>query len=298
MISIIIPIYNEEEVIEQTLKNIIEVSLKFKEIVEIIVVNDGSSDNSLEKIKKFDNIVVLDQPYNIGYGAALKRGIRESIGEYILFIDSDGQHDANDIENIIKDHKKYDMIVGKRITIKGSPVNRWAGKIFLTKFASYLAEFNIEDLNSGFRIVNKEKALKFISVYPNGFSITTTMTMTFIKAGFTLKYIPINIHKRIGSSTLKPVNDGIRTLLLIFKTVVIFHPMKVFFPISIILFLGGILSLSYEFMYRSINIPDSAILLFTCSLLVFFFGLLADMISTITKGENNFSHIKERIVKK
>jgi len=269
MLSIIIPAYNEEKAIEQTIKDLKKQNLD----CEIIVVNDASTDKSKKILENINGIKLINHPYNKGYGAALKTGIKNAKYENLLFFDADGQHPAEKIIELLKYIDDFDMVSGARI--KG----KYKGPFIR---ANYLAGVKIPDLNCGFRIVKKQEMLKFLHILPNGFSLSTTTTLAFIKEGLNVKFIPIEIKKRTGKSTVRP-KDASRMLLLILRIILLFSPLKIFLPVSFVLFAGSLLSILYDIFLGSFNITDATILLFTSSILIFFFGLLADQVAAIRR---------------
>ncbi len=281
-ISIIIPVYNEEEGIKNVL---VELNNYLKEnniLSEIIVINDGSTDQTENILKQINNIKIINHPYNKGYGASLKTGVKNAQYDWILFYDSDGQHHPEYIKELIKHSDGYDMIVGAREGYQG-PFIRQPGKKLLIWTANYLVQKKIPDLNSGFRLIKKNLFTRFSHIFPNGFSLTTTITLAFFKEGLNIKYIPIKINKRNGKSMIRPIH-GLEALMIIFRTITLFSPLKIFLPASFFFFiLSLIISISQSISLKSFNISDTTILFFVFSLFLFFFGLLADQISAIRR---------------
>ena len=279
MISIVVPAYNEEKCVKQVLVGLNSFLEAQNLIYEIIVVNDGSKDKTGQILQTLKFINLIEHPYNKGYGAALKMGIRSAKYDWIVIFDSDGQHNPQDILRLIQNTKNYDMVVGAREGYKG-PLIRQPGKLILHKIAEFLVSKKIPDLNSGLRIFKKELALKFIHIFPNTFSLSTTITLTFFKEGFSVKYIPIKINKRTGKSTVK-ASDAIITLMLILRIITLFSPLRIFLPLSTLLFLASIVSLVFDIMNN--NIGDITILLFVSSLMIFFFGLVTDQVAALRR---------------
>lgn len=281
--SIVMPVYNEEKIIELVvidLKNYLD---KNGLIYELIVVNDGSTDDTSKKLKSINDIKLIDHLYNKGYGASIKTGVKHSQYDWIFLFDGDGQHKYEYIKDLLKYADDYDMIVGARSGYQG-PWIRQPGKRLLKAIASFLVEFDIPDINSGFRLINKGLFNRFVHLYPNGFSLTTTITMACIKAGYNIKYVPITISKRVGKSTVS-IKDAIRAFVLITRITVLFSPMKFFIPLS---FLFGILttaSVVYDILLM--NISETTVLLFIGTILFFLFGIMLDQISAIRRELNN-----------
>lgn len=277
-ITIIIPAYNEEEGIVDVINNI----KKLHEKYEIFVIDDGSTDNTYE-LAINSGVKVIRHSYNKGYGAALKTGIRNSTTDFVLLLDADGQHKPDDIKNFIPYIDEFDMVVGMRTGKSKVSLLRRPGKKFLSLTANYLAGTQIPDLNSGFRAIKKEMALEFMHFLPNTFSFTTTITLACIKSGYNIKYIPIDAPKRVGKSKIKPFRDGSRFILLIIRTIVLFDPLKVFLPVSVILFIIGFIELIREIICY-FDIWTTPVLLILSAIVIFFFGIIADQISSIRRA--------------
>jgi len=282
MISIVIPSYNEEKGIKRTLTEVKKVMSDSGIDHEIIVVDDGSTDKTAEIVKNEKMIRLIQHPYNKGYGSALKTGTKNAKGDWVIYIDADVQHDPEDILKLIEHTKDYDMVVGARTKKSKISLLRRLGKIFLGSIANYLSGMKIPDLNSGFRAIRRDIVMEFMRILPDSFSFTTTITLTCVKSGYSIKYIPIETTEGVGTSKIRPFRDGFNFILMILRTITLFDPLKVFLPISIILFIIGSLYGLYYGIYE-FNIPDGAILLIISSILIFFFGLLADQISSLRR---------------
>lgn len=279
-LSVIIPVYNEEEAIEKTIEDLKEELKNLDLEHEIIVVNDASTDKTKGILENIKGIKLINHPHNRGYGAALKTGIKEAKSDNLLFFDADGQHKTEHIPELIKHIDDFDMVAGARVGYKG-PFIRQPGKKTLQYLANYLSKQKIPDLNCGFRIVKKPIISKFTHLLCNGFSFSTTTTLVFIGEGLSIKYVPVTINKRRGKSMVKP-KHALDTLILILRAIVLSSPLRIFLPVSMILFLGAAASGIYDIFF-SHNITDATILLFISSLLIFFFGLIADQIAAIRK---------------
>jgi glycosyltransferase involved in cell wall biosynthesis len=276
-VTVIIPAYNEEQGLLKVISQLKSVNNGY----EIVVVDDGSTDNTYN-LAVGAGVKVIRHPYNKGYGAALKTGIRNANGDIVLLMDADGQHQPKDIENILSYIGEYDMVVGARTKNSKVSLLRRPGKKILSIVANYLAGMKIPDLNSGFRAIKKNVAMEFMHILPNTFSFTTTITLSCILSGYSVRYVPIHAPERIGTSKIKPFKDGLNFIILIIRTVVLFNPLKVFLPIAIILFIPGVLDLLIELIFY-FNVSSASILLIVTSVLIFFFGILADQISSIRR---------------
>jgi len=274
-VTIIIPAYNEEAAIGGFLTELLN-GLKTKFSWEVIVVNDGSTDRTSEIVEKYD-VRLINHFSNKGYGAALKTGIRESIGQKILICDSDGQHSIEDINKIISVEGSL-MVVGERGSESHVQSNRIAGKTILRLFANFLMGERIPDLNSGLRLIDSSTIKKYLHILPDSFSASTTMTMLFIKRKYDIKWEKIITKERIGSSSVRQITHGLYTILLMVRILMLFNPLKIFMTTSAAFF-------SFGFLWGLYHLSDggglsifSAIYLIL-SVQLFLFGLLADQIS-------------------
>lgn len=281
-LSIIIPAYNEEKIIGQVLAGL----KQYAPEAEIIVVDDGSADNTHE-IARQAGVTVIRHRDNIGYGAALKRGIAAAGRPYILIMDADGQHqNYDDIKLLYGFIHEYDMVVGARI--KGSPgsLHRRLGKWLLSRFASYLVERPILDLNSGFRMFRKDVVQGYFHILSNEFSFTTTITLTLLREGYRVKYVPITVQPRVGKSTVRVIRHGMGTLFFILRIVALFNPLRVFIPCSFILLLIGLARL-FQGLLSGVDYTITAIIGIVSAVIVFMFGLLADQISALRRERHH-----------
>lgn len=278
-ISIVVPVYNEEESIKDTI-NKIKKELNNVKVYDfdIVVVNDGSTDNTKKVLTSIKGIRVIENQTNKGYGFSIKRAIRYSNADCILIIDGDGTYPASPIPELIRKSKQNDMVVGARIGKYVSiPFFRKPAKWFLKHFAQYLAKTKIPDLNSGLRIFKKEIAAKYINLFPDGFSFTTTLTMICLTNSYKVEYVPINYYERKGKSTIHPIKDFIGFTNLIFRLTIFFKPLNVFIPISLILFSAGAIKLVRDFILLNKFGLGGSLLILT-AVQIAFLGVLADLI--------------------
>ncbi len=285
-LTIIIPAFNEELGIKNTLEKLISYSKKNHRVWNIIVVNDGSTDQTKQICEKNENITLINHPYNKGYGASLKTGIRTAKTKWIAFFDADGQHKPEDLELMHNNIGNYDMFIGRRGKDSHQEWIRKPGKWILSKVANFITGRKIPDLNSGLRIIKREIVINLLHLFPDGFSFSTTSTIAFMNMGFNVGYYPIKVNKRVGKSTVKQLKHGSNTLLLILRLIVLFNPLKVFVPVSLILFILGI---TYELLFGILLMPQgiklipSAFFLLITGILIFFFGLVVDQVSELRK---------------
>jgi len=284
-ISIIIPVYNEEKAIEQTIEGLKKELSKLGLDYEIVVVNDASTDKTRGILEKIEGIKLIDHPENRGYGAALKTGIKNSVYDWILIIDADGTYPDESIADLIKHTSDYDMVVGARIGKRVKiPLVRRPAKWIINKLANYLTKTKIPDLNSGLRIMKKPLLEKFIYILPDGFSFTATITLAALTNGYTIKYIPIAYSERVGKSKIRPIRDTLNFFQLIIRTILYFNPLKVFVPLSLVLFLlgAGIFFYNYFFMTKILDTTVAIILISSIQMLAI--GMIADL---VIKTRNN-----------
>jgi len=272
-VSVIIPAHNEGETIGDLIKGIHDLYPEY----EIIVINDGSSDNTSSAATEA-GAIVYSHPYNIGNGAAIKSGIRIASGEVMVFMDGDGQHDPKDIAALLEYLPRFDMVVGARPKGKQS-WGRGLGNRFLNWLATYVSKFKIMDLTSGFRAIKSPIARNFLYLLPNTYSYPTTLTLGVLRSGRSLKYLPVNIQLRKGGkSNIRLFRDGIRFFMIITKICALYSPMRIFLPASFFMFALGLGY--YLFTYISWGrFTNMSALLFTTSILIFLMGLISEQIT-------------------
>lgn len=276
-LTILVPAYNEEKIIASIVEDLLRLR---KENWEILVVDDGSTDKTYDILSSFSGIRVIKHPKNKGYGAALKTGIKNATGEYIITLDSDGQHNPEYIKELLEHIKDYDMVATYRTQWFHSSLWRMPGKWLIVRLANYLSRSKIPDLNSGFRAFKKDIVSKYLHLCPNGFSFSTTITLTLLCEGYDIKFIPIKARKRVGKSTVS-IRAGLETILLIFRLITLFNPLRIFIPISLLFGSVGGLLLIGDIINKNLN--DSTVLLILASVLVFLFGLMADQMAHIRR---------------
>jgi glycosyltransferase involved in cell wall biosynthesis len=275
-ISIVIPVYNEAQAIGETVRSIRNTLPD----AEILVVDDGSTDGS-ERVAREAGAYVWSHPYNIGNGAAVKTGIRLASGNKIVLMDGDGQHNPADIPRLIEASEKYDMVVGARDTKSHASRFRFMANQVYNVIARYATKFPVEDLTSGFRVVERETVTRYLYLLPNSFSYPTTMTLAYLRSGRTVFYAPIQARRRgEGKSKIRIFGDGSRFFLILIKIITFFSPLRIFLPISLLfLFLGMVnYALTYFAYGRFTNM--SALLLIT-SVIIFMIGLVSEQITQL-----------------
>jgi len=275
-LSIIIPAKNEAASIGEVVGKIRSDFPK----AEIIVVDDGSTDKTAA-LAEDAGAKVVSHPQSLGNGAAVKAGARAAGGEILVFLDADGQHDPADIPRLLeKLDEGYDMVVGARSSSSHANVGRLAANGIYNVIASMVTGHRIPDLTSGFRAVKAELFRKFLYLLPNGFSYPTTITMAFMRAGYPVEFLPIVAKKRIGKSHIKPLKDGLRFLIIIFKIATLYAPLKLFLPASGMFFLVGLGYYGYTFITDG-RFTNMSLLLFSAAVIVFLIGLISEQITAL-----------------
>ncbi|MCC6544984.1 MAG: glycosyltransferase family 2 protein [Nitrospirae bacterium] len=275
-ISVVIPAYKEERVIGSVIKGVKSV---IGDDCEVIVVDDGSPDGTW-KMAKEAGALVIRHPYNIGNGAAVKSGIRAATGDIIVMMDGDGQHKPEDIPRLIEQIATYDMVIGARTGQSETSVHRDLANAIYNRFATYLTKMKILDLTSGFRAIKADIAKKFVYLLPNTFSYPTTITLSLIRAGHSVAFIPIVARKREGKSKIKLLKDGVRFFLIMLKIATLFSPFRVFLPVSAGFFFLGIGYYLYTFI-EGHRFTNMSALLISNGIIIFMMALIAEQIAQL-----------------
>ena len=272
-VSIIIPVYNEGGIIE----NIVSDIKAQYPAYEIIVINDGSTDNTAAEAQRA-GATVFSHPYNIGNGAAIKSGIRVATGDILVFMDGDGQHNPEDIANLLEYMPEFDMVVGARSMGDQASLGRALGNKAYNWFASYVAKFPIKDLTSGFRAVKSNIAKSFVYLLPNTYSYPATITLGVLRSGMSVKYVPIKMRKRTtGKSNIKLIQDGARFFMIIIRICTLYSPMRVFLPVSFTMFFLGVANYLYTYIARS-RFTNMSVFMFVAAIIIFMMSLISEQI--------------------
>ena len=276
-LSIVIPAKDES----RSLPGLLQELKRLHPGAELVVVDDGSSDGTGDAARGLGAMVVRN-PQPLGNGAAIKAGMRAAHGRMVVCMDADGQHAAADVNRLLEMLSQgYDMVVGARSggRSQASPWRHLANA-FYNLLSSWMTGHRILDLTSGFRAADAVRFREFLHLLPNGFSYPTTITMAFFRAGYRVGYLPIEVKKREGKSHIRPLRDGVRFLLIIFKIATLYSPLKIFLPISALFFVAGIGNYAYTFHTHHQFTNMSALMLIT-SVLVFLIGLVSEQITTL-----------------
>jgi glycosyltransferase involved in cell wall biosynthesis len=277
LISIILPARNEAA----ALADLLPALRAARPEAEIIVSDDGSTDRTAQLCTE-QGIARVGTPYSMGNGAAIKRGARAAKGDVLVFMDADGQHDPADIPRLLaKLDEGYDMAVGARGWGDQAGVGRGVANTFYNWLASKMTGHRVADLTSGFRAARADKFREFIHLLPNGFSYPTTSTMAFFRSGYPVAYVPIRAAERVGKSHIRPLRDGVRFLLIIFKIATLYAPLKLFAPTAIAFVVLGWAYWAWTFLeFHRLSLISVA--LWSASVIIFMIGLISEQITSLT----------------
>lgn len=249
---------------------------------EVIVVDDGSSDDTAA-VARGHGATVLSAPYSMGNGAAIKRGARAASGEVLVFMDADGQHDPAHIPALLaKLDLGYDMAVGARDSSGQASRHRGLANALYNRLASWMTGHPVLDLTSGFRAVRAGRFREFLHLLPNGFSYPTTITMAFFRSAFPVAYVPVPVARREGTTShIRPIKDGLRFLLIIFKIATLYSPLKLFVPTAFAFAALGLGHYAYTFATQG-RFTNMSALLLSAAVIVFLVGLVSEQITSLT----------------
>ena len=277
MLSIILPAKNEAPALAGLLPRLRAEQPE----AEILVMDDGSTDGTRALCAQL-GIVCLSSPYTMGNGAAIKRGARAAHGDVLVFMDGDGQHDPADIARLITElDRGFDMVVGSRDRSGQAGAGRALANGLYNRMASWMTGHRVADLTSGFRAVRADKFREFLYLLPNGFSYPTTSTMAFFRSAYAVAYVPITVSKRIGKSHIRPLRDGLRFLLIIFKIATLYSPLKLFLPFSVLFFVLGLINYLHTYIVGD-RLTNMSTLLWSAAVIVFLIGLVSEQITNLT----------------
>lgn len=278
-ISIIIPAYNEQEGIGETLEKIFQAMDAAHYDFEVIVVNDGSNDHTADVVKEFPRATLVNHTRNRGSGASTNTGIKHARGEICVMTDGDGTYPVQDIPRLLEAMNEYEMVIGARVREAGTmKVLRTPAKWFIRSLASFLTDTKIPDLNSGLRAFKKQNALKYTHILPQGQSWVSTITLAHLSDDLDVTWIPIEYYARKGQSKFRPIQDTYNYLMLVLRTVMYFNPMKILFPIGALILLAGVLRQLWWFAIGNLVVHSSNVLLVIAGLNIVMMALLADLV--------------------
>jgi glycosyltransferase involved in cell wall biosynthesis len=285
-ISVVLPVYEEAETIQELIPEII---LKLEEQTssfEVVTVDDGSRDETLTILRRLKDqypgrLRIARHLYNKGVGSALRTGTSVAKGEIVLYMDADGQHWPDEIPKVISQIPPHDLVVGYRTKMYQGKWYRNLANRFYNRFASWLSGVDVKDLTSGFRAMRRSTALHFLPLYPSGFSASATVTLAFLKAGYNVIFVPISVQPRAtGRSKIRPWNDGTTFVLIILRMIMLYDPLRIFLPVGVGLSILGVLSWVAGLLdARRLILPNSAIFLFISALITWLLGLVSGQIA-------------------
>ncbi|MGC8657697.1 MAG: glycosyltransferase family 2 protein [Desulfomonilaceae bacterium] len=283
-VTVVIPAYNEEHTIEGVVSGI----LANMPSARVLVIDDGSDDETSLKASNA-GAEIIRHPTNKGNGACLKTALRSLDGGIVAVLDADGQHNPAELPRILEQLKDYDLVVGTRqfSSQEGSLLRNFGNRL-LRKLASFLAERDIPDLTSGFRAFRHEIAVKFLHLYPNGYSFPSTSTLSFITAGYNVAFTPISVNSRPAhtKSKLRPFRDGFRFIMFIFRIITMTNPNKIFLPTGLFMVLIGIL-LTIRNLILFQQFSGGIVLFLAGGINIIFFGLILDQFASLRLQERD-----------
>lgn len=280
-VTIVVPAYNEQEAIENVIS-----SLRDEGFNHLLVIDDGSNDDTSNILNQI-GVNYISHKANKGYGASLKTGIKNSTTDFVAIYDGDGQHIPSELRKILREKDKYDMIVGARNSKSFQVANRKLGKQLIKLVVNKITSTKVPDFNSGLRVFKRDVIKRYLHLMPDGFSFSTTSTVTLLKLKYDVKYFPITVKERVGGKSNLKIKDGIKTLMLVFNLSVLFAPLRIFLPSAFFLMLISLVYfITYSIFYR-VHVTGSMVMIFITGLIVFFMGILCEQISAARRELNN-----------
>lgn len=279
LVSVVLPAYNEEQSIgpeiERIQRGLIEAGVPF----ELIVVDDGSADRTAQIAARYPGVRLIRHRTNRGAGAARKTGTIAARGDIVVWTDADLTYPNDRIADLVGKLGDADQIVGARTSEQGShKFLRTPAKWFIRKLASYLAETDIPDLNSGFRAFRRSIALRYVDLLPRGFSCVSTLTLAFLCNGYEVRYEPIEYRPRVGRSKFHPVRDAYLYLIQVLRMITYFNPLRVFLPIALVLGTLGLAKLGLDLYRYNWRVTPGTLMIVLTALQIFALGLVADLV--------------------
>lgn len=283
-VSVILPVYNERDHVRQEIERIRDALDRSKYAYELVVIDDASTDGSSEILSAMGGIRLIRLDTNRGSGNARRIGTRAARGRAVVWTDVDMTYPNEEIPALVDALEEVDQVVGARRTEEGTvKFLRVPAKWIIRRLAQYLSRTEIPDLNSGFRAFRRETALQFLHLLPDGFSCVTTMTLSFLSEGYTVRYIPIDYEQRAGQSKFHWWTDTKKYLAQVIRMILGFEPLRVFMPVGMTLLLVAVVKLIVDWSTRSFALAGNTVLLFLAAFNVIAIGLLADLIVRVNR---------------
>lgn len=283
-VSIVLPVYNEKGHLRAEIDRIRASMDQSHYDYEIIVVDDGSNDGSGDALREIEGIRLLQFATNRGSGSARKYGTKAARGRVVVWTDVDMTYPNDRIPELVKELDGHDQVVGARTSEQGTAkFARVPAKLLIRKLASYLTETPIPDLNSGLRAFRRDVALQYLHLLPTGFSCVTTITMSFLANGYSVKYVPIEYRPRAGESKFHWYRDTKRYLIQVIRLVLSYNPLRVFVPVGLLFAAIGAVKLGVDLVNHDFRVATNTLLILFASLQVLSIGLLADLFVRLSR---------------
>lgn len=286
-VSIVLPVYNEKGHLGAEIERIRTAMDGSEFSYEIVVVDDGSNDGSGDLLRSIDGIRLLQFSQNRGSGSARKYGTMAARGRVVVWTDVDMTYPNDEMPQLIRDLAGHDQVVGARRTEEGTvKLLRRPAKWLIRKLAGYLTGVKIPDLNSGFRAFRRDVGLQFVHLLPPGFSCVTTLTMTFLSNGYSVRYVPIDYQARAGESKFHWWSDTRRYLLQVMRMVLSYQPLKVFMPPAVILGIAGVAKLIYDFVDKDFRVGTNTLVILGLAIALAMIGMAADLMVQLSRSDH------------
>jgi glycosyltransferase involved in cell wall biosynthesis len=279
-VSIVVPVCNERDAIAETLHQLDAALRQWDGDYEIIVVVNGSTDGSADAVRESGvEVILIEEEKPKGYGGALKIGFAEARYDWFAFLDADGSYPPAQLPTLIQACGAAEMAVGQRDAYnEHSSWARRLGKSILVPLANYLTRTRIPDINSGMRVVSRRQIERYWPLLPDGFSLTTTITMAFLCSSRRIAWLPIQFEQRKGESKIRPLRDMRNFIILILRTATYFRPLRVYAPLSGILVLLSLFVVFASKLFTHHVMDVTALFLFIAGLQVLVVGVVADLV--------------------
>jgi glycosyltransferase involved in cell wall biosynthesis len=283
-VSIILPVFNEAGHLDDEIERIHKTMDDSRYSYEVLVVDDGSTDGSGERLQAIEGIRLLQFATNRGSGSARKYGTHAATGRIVVWTDVDMTYPNDTIPELVDQMEGFDQVVGARTSEEGTvKLVRMPAKWLIRKLASYLTGVQIPDLNSGFRAFRRDVALPYLHLLPRGFSCVTTLTMAFLSNGYSIKYVPIEYSVRAGESKFHWWKDTKRYLLQVVRMTLMWEPMRVFGPPAAILGILGTAKLIYDLIDKDFRVATNTIVILGVAFALALIGMIADLMVQLNK---------------